>query len=556
MKKILLILTINLLTINGHCQNQTWQWAKNAISNPFAAGNQGQKIKVVTSGNVYVMGNFLDDSLVFGPVVIHNTLGGGNENVYLLKCNASGDFIWGKSIGIGYLTGYGFDIDVSENCYISGVSNTNLIIGLDTFNNGGMFIAKFDSAGNPIWAKSTSSGSNSSSSEGDGVSIDNIGNIYVFGSYYGDSITIGSITVHTIYSNLYQDLFLAKFDSSGNTTWIKLGWGAANYAKDVTTDAFGNVFITGFFSGNFIIFDSITIYDNHPQWTDVFIAKYDSSGNIKWAKSEGGNSNNGDEGWTISTDAFGNSYIGGLFTPNSTFDTIYLNTYGGFLIAFSPTGDLLWLKDIVSSPLQTIVFGVATDTFGNEYVTGDFQGDSITFDSITLYNTFNINSAYTGVFLAKYDHNGTIIWAKQGIGNGQGIGICSDISGDVYISGDITDTMTFGSFVLPGYNYTSFIAKLGATTGVEEYKKDNGGVSVYPNPVSTELTFHTELGPSRVGYELRIIDVLGREVYHSQFSTLNSQLITIDVSGFSNGVYFYQVTNDKETYRGKFVVEK
>ena len=50
--------------------------------------------------------------------------------------------------------------------------------------------------------------------------------------------------------------------------------------------------------------------------------------------------------------------------------------------------------------------------------------------------------------------------------------------------------------------------------------------------------------------ELEITNVLGKTVFHQPLNKPNTQ---VDVSGFSTGVYFYQLTKNKETYRGKFI---
>jgi type IX secretion system substrate protein len=47
------------------------------------------------------------------------------------------------------------------------------------------------------------------------------------------------------------------------------------------------------------------------------------------------------------------------------------------------------------------------------------------------------------------------------------------------------------------------------------------------------------------------MDVLGQEVYHQ--AIINPNNTTINISQLSNGVYFYQLSNSKETLRGKFV---
>jgi hypothetical protein len=86
--------------------------------------------------------------------------------------------------------------------------------------------------------------------------------------------------------------------------------------------------------------------------------------------------------------------------------------------------------------------------------------------------------------------------------------------------------------------------------GIDEVQNKEG-IRVYPNPANNILNI--QLSSIINKEELFITDVLGNSVYHQ---TLNNLTTNIDVSGFSNGVYFYQITNNKETYRGKFVVEK
>ena len=82
---------------------------------------------------------------------------------------------------------------------------------------------------------------------------------------------------------------------------------------------------------------------------------------------------------------------------------------------------------------------------------------------------------------------------------------------------------------------------------------DNGllSVSVYPNPANNILIISNL---KYIIYDLRITDILGNEVYHQPIN--NSTQSTIDVSQWSNGIYFYQIKGDKETLQGKFVVER
>ena len=90
------------------------------------------------------------------------------------------------------------------------------------------------------------------------------------------------------------------------------------------------------------------------------------------------------------------------------------------------------------------------------------------------------------------------------------------------------------------------------TTGVNEIT-NNHGVTIYPNPTSGTFTLSYNSKLPILNSQFKIYDVLGQEVY-SQAITIPNQT-TINVSQLNNGVYFYQLTNNIETYRGKFVKE-
>jgi len=160
----------------------------------------------------------------------------------------------------------------------------------------------------------------------------------------------------------------------------------------------------------------------------------------------------------------------------------------------------------------------------------------------------------------KIDNIGSIMWEQcSGSLNGgqapysiiqcndNGYAIAGNTSGS---NGDVT-----------GYHGAlgtgdMWIVKLYPDTamGINEIA-NKGNFVVYPNPVSETLTIRNyEYSPAQAGRngEIRIYDVLGQEVY-SQLITHNST--TISLPDISNGVYFYQLTNSKETYRGKFVKE-
>ena len=71
------------------------------------------------------------------------------------------------------------------------------------------------------------------------------------------------------------DIFLVKYNSSGTKQWTKqLGTTSSDYGFGVTTDSSGNIYVTGYTSGNL---DGNTSSGGK----DIFLVKYDSSGTIQ-----------------------------------------------------------------------------------------------------------------------------------------------------------------------------------------------------------------------------------------------------------------------------------
>ena len=103
---------------------------------------------------------------------------------------------------------------------------------------------------------------------------------------------------------MYGDVFLAKYDSTGNQKWIKQLVGAQKEeAFSIATDSNNNVYITG------ITNTVIDVMSGDEEGGDVFLAKYDSAGNQKWKEQLG------TTGWDhangIATDSGNNVYITG-----------------------------------------------------------------------------------------------------------------------------------------------------------------------------------------------------------------------------------------------------
>src|SRR5258706_459039 len=409
------------------------------------------------------------------------------------------------------------------------------------------FLIFNSSAQAPAWLWAIGAGG-VSSEQGNGVTTDASGNVLATGNFFSPSITFGATTLML---NGTQDIFIVKFDNSGNVLWAKREGGiSSTYSNSIATDVNGNIFVTGMFGGTSITFGTTTLTNAGGGFYDMFIVKYDPSGNVLWAKKAGGS--DWDEGKGVSTDASGNVFVTGQYKSSSiVFGATTLTNSGlvdVFTVKYDGSGNVLWAKK-ANGRGNDYGYGISADASGNIIAAGGFLGPSITFGTTTLTNS---GSGNNDLFVAKYDGSGNVLWATSanGTGNDAGAGVSTDASGDVFVTGSFNGApITFGSTTLTNAGINDFfIAKLAGTVGVNEINGEGNTVSLFPDPAINELRIQN--AEFRIE-SIDVSDVLGQK-YNSIFNIQNSTL-TIDVSTLSPGIYFVKVRGGKEERVAKFV---
>jgi len=182
--------------------------------------------------------------------------------------------------------------------------------------------------------------------------------------------------------------WVSCFAQSPAFLWAQRAGGTdSDYGYSCSTDANGNIIATGFFMSPTITFGTTTLTNANAGMDDMFIVKYDPNGNVLWAKSAGGTSY--DEGYSCSTDASGNIIATGIFqSPSITFGITTLtnaDTGDMFIVKYDPNGNVLWAKS-AGGTSNDMGKSCSTDANGNVFVTGYFDSPSITFGSTTLTN--------------------------------------------------------------------------------------------------------------------------------------------------------------------------
>lgn len=544
-------------------------------------------MSVDRSGNLLISGAFYGDSISFGGITLANSRTTGiSSDLFIVKYDPAGNVLWANSAeGVSWETANNVCTDPSGNVIITGYfESPTIIFGNDTLSNAGarlIFVVKYDPMGNVLWANSYAATSNGNSF---GIAADSVGNIIVAGHFNAS----GMFGTFNLINQGYEDVYTMKLNANGTVLWAKSAGGSSSDFPNYTcTDAAGNIFIAGFFRSSSITFGTITLTNVGTASNDIFIVKYDSLGNVMWAKSEGGMDN--DYGYGISTDANGNAYLIGYFNSSIlNFGSYTLNNNGGvdvFCAKYDAAGNIRWAIGAGGTGSD---FGgaVSTDQQGNIFVAGDFTSPDITFGATTLTNTttgtsdlflFKINSDCLTYFTTSYDSVQNTFYltldpATTSLATAYhwdfGDGTSSSLANPYHVyandtlynlclkiytaAGDSCEychTIGFDStgnvvrsngFILNVQNITTDIPSIESTESF----------TIYPNPSSGKYTISgNDLNISMVN----VYNILGECVYQL---AANNPKYEIDLSSLDNGIYIVRIENKNRGIINKKIIKQ
>jgi hypothetical protein len=527
------VLVLSLIKTN-FAQSLGWSWAKSAgsVSNDYSNATCTD-----ANGNVYITGTFQGSTIIFGNDTLHNNAT-GTLAVFVAKYDANGNVLWARSGGgSSYDYTYGICTDTNDNVFIEGYSGSPSMTfdAVSLTNSGGqsVFIVKYDSQGNVQWGKNGKPTTSTCNGTNWGICSDVSGNVYIYGNANGSS---GS---KIIFDNdtLGLGAFIVKYDGGGNLLWAKKiasGLVTDEREQSMCADLAGNIYITGA-----ILYQAIFGTDTlSTAWLSVFIAKYDSSGNLVWI------TNTGDEalGRSISTDANCNIYLTGYFGNlvafgNDTLAGLPFSNSAVFIAKYDSSGNSLWGRTPGGSGFD-YAQSICTDAMGNAFVTGYFNSTFLNFGGLPVFNSFTGNY---DAFIAVYDGNGNALWAK-GIGdqgNEYGMGICS-AGNNVYVTGYFESfSLNFGSNVVANNGSTDiYLAKLSSTVGIEQQFQQDNLLILFPNPTTNTFTIKY-ISPHTIS-SLEIFNPLGEIVYTEKM--IGKSEYKVDAN-FAKGIYFVRVND-------------
>jgi hypothetical protein len=384
--------------------------------------------------------------------------GPGGEEILATSYSKRGALIWTRRYG-GPGTDHAFDNDVDGrgNAAITGTFNDSVDFGGPVLSSrgrsrlayGDAFLLDLNPSGGTRWVRQIGG---TGSDGGDEVATGFTRDVYAIGDSDGPATFSPTVTLPP---GGGRDSWAACYRPNGHLAWARsLSGPGEQQAHGINPDRRGNVLVTGEFQGT-SIFGSHRL-DSAGTAPDVYLAKLDRGGRVRWAESFG----NGDRaiGRGVDADAKGNAYFGGEFAGPIQLGPTALTSRGGddsFLAKARPGGRVVWAIDIGGAG-DEIGPEVEVDDAGNSYIAGSFT-QSATIGGFTV-----TTPGVRGAYLAKLSPRGRVLWVVQSTDSPYAsLGTVSLGPKAVNVQGGFVASMRFGAFGLAGAGRTDdFVAQL------------------------------------------------------------------------------------------------
>ncbi|MFT4602269.1 MAG: hypothetical protein ACI857_002455 [Arenicella sp.] len=478
--------------------SQNFEWAES-----FGGLSTEQAISVVTDPNdqsIYLTGFFFSEFDGIPGTPNSNTVAVDATDLFLIKLDAQGDFVWMITVGgLDNQSGMGLIIDENQNILMLARESPNTSV------------YKFDANGSFVWYY-VSGYANSTSPES--ISLDSEGNVYVSGTFSDTVDFDNSVVADELIAQGNEDAFILKLDTDGEYIWSKSIGGPSGGAigKEISINSEDDIILSGFFHGT-VDFDPNAGNENFTAFgsTDIFTTKLDSAGNHIWTMQTGGSLSNQVTGITLDGDdnIYSTGHFEGSMDADPSTNAEFLNTNGNFdffVQKLNTDGEYLWAIGYGGMQYD-IAKGICLDDDGEIYVTGNF-GAAMDFDPGTEIYSLDAGVADDG-FILKCSNDGDFIWARQieGIDAfNTGIDIHVDIDENILVVGEYMGQTDFDPNSSDHYISSIdildvFILKLNQDhSGIENIKEES--YSIFPNPSQGVLSVEGEYQESGILYTL------------------------------------------------------
>ena len=517
-----------LLFLSSITQGQvSQQWVARYNNSPTDSVDEASDIAIDKSGNSYVTGWSMGKNSGFDITTIKYDQNGNQSWVRKYNGTTNQDDF-----------GYSIIVDSLYNIYVTGNSNNDVAT------------IKYDSAGNFLWAE-----------------VYNNASVYNF-SYVKRIAIDKSLNVYVAAGDFTNNAIILKYNSSGLQQWVgKYNYFSSSWAKAILIDPLNNIYCTG---------SSRNASNND----DLFLAKFNSNGILKWSQIYDGGVSADDFGSALQYDNLSNSiYVAGATGVQ------YYTDFDFITIKYDSTGSQQWLRKYNGvGNGNDQVFDMKLDAQKNIYITGYSYGNMWDYD----YTLIKYNSSGAQMWVATYDNGGTDISNSIAIDSSCNIYVFGESNGASSTSADYAlvkfdssgqqiwniryngtaSYYDYGAIVALYNNSNIYVTgwsdginsssdfltiKYSQATGLPYETIQNSIIKIFPNPFSTETTLSINGQLKMNNGEFIMYDIFGREV--KKLSIVNYPL-TIQRNDLPSGIYFYKVSGDgKVLGTGKVIVE-
>lgn len=590
------IILLCLLTISRvSAQAVTMEWAANLSG---SGTETAKSIALDVNGNVYTTGYFTG-SVDFDPGAGVFTLSSaGQQDIFISKLNAAGDFVWAKRIG-GYANdaANSITVDALGNVYTCGFYHSNVDFNPNagaanlmsaTINSQDIFISKLDANGNFVWAKSIG-GTGYLDILGnvvDAVSnayqlkLDATENVYVVGSFLGEIDFDPGAGLAQKYAPFASHAFIVKLNHLGHFRWVKT-FGENMYGEEayaVAIDPLGKIYITGVFAGS-VDFNpnEANYFLSTNAYNACFVIALNEHGSFLWANVFSGNSSsNQSSGTSITVDIIHDIIVGGNFKGSLDSDPSanqnILNSSGNsdaYIIKLDANGNSIWGK-CYGGISADYLYEITTDNLGNIYSVGSFKGNADFDPSSASYWQSSAAANTLDAYVLKLNSAGDFVWACHwgGLSNDQCNSINVNTNNDLFIAGyysgiaDLDPGTTVLNYSAGGSN-DIFIEQLvqsvsglpSAIVPIDEMSRmQNIGntqidvlgteIKVYPNPCKDVLYITKSENVDIINIVL--LNIQGKIMYSKK--GLVSTSLSLDIKNLRSGIYFLQLNKVAKSF--------
>jgi len=325
------------------------------------------------AGNSYLGGGWTGETFPLGKTR-HKTRGA--TDLFVARLDPRGNFLWTLSNGgpgHDYITQ--IEAAADGSAYVAGKLQAGAKLGVlklpKISGEHTMFVARVSAQGKFLWATLYGGGAKTEYMSISGLHLGKGGTVLISGKYSGTP-TVGGTTLPTRNGPFYG--YIVRLTAGGAVSWVKaIPTTEEVRTGDITADASGNVYVSGYFSGRATFGATRLSSSKDPKklkTSDAFLTKLDPKGNFLWARQGGGEHD--DSGAELAPHPSGDIIMGGKFMARATFGSRTLTARGAagtlepdvFVARYSSSGSLKWITQIGRAQSDTLN-SLAVDKAGN-----------------------------------------------------------------------------------------------------------------------------------------------------------------------------------------------